>query len=123
MKRFYYRICEGRTVNIYVDAVDKKAADEKLEHQEYTVCPENKKIKIKGFPGAELIKEVDYILEPCPFCGRQATITDWEDDWSDRPHRYFKVGCQDTNCIGNIDLEFDTAVEAAKAWNKRVKEE
>ena len=124
MKRFYYRICEGRTVVAYVDAEDKKAADEKLEHQQYTVLPEYKKTKIKGYPGAELIKTADYVLEPCPFCGKQAILKDGEELWDDSPpEQYFQVGCEDINCIGNIDIKYSSAKEAADNWNKRFSKE
>ena len=49
-------------------------------------------------------------LNPCPFCGGEATM-------NDRP--YYQPGCKDVYCCSGLGLLFGTREEAIKAWNQR----
>lgn len=56
MKRFYYRICEGRTVNVYVDAVDKKRQMKSWNIKSIQYARRIKILRLKVFPEPSLLR-------------------------------------------------------------------
>ena len=50
-------------------------------------------------------------LKPCPFCGGEARLTQYY------PGRNYSVQC---SVCGAITLHYTNAVDAARAWNRRV---
>ena len=52
-------------------------------------------------------------LKPCPFCGGEAVLYDYEPDGGDTQ---FMVGCRKCHSGGGW---FATATSAIKAWNRR----
>ena len=53
-------------------------------------------------------------LKPCPFCGGKAKL---------QQGLTWLIGCDTQGCIGyrpySLDRDYDTAEEAAAAWNRR----
>lgn len=61
-------------------------------------------------------------LKKCPFCGREPYLIVVGDNGFPQFNKYV-IHCQNDNCIVQpITKRFDSANEAIKIWNRRVKE-
>lgn len=59
-------------------------------------------------------------LLPCPFCGGEATLTDF-DSMPDCDGSGAVVGCNNADCIADVSACATTTRGAIKAWNRRAK--
>ena len=63
-------------------------------------------------------------LKPCPFCGGEAKLSSWDDDWNScRPtDTYWQVGCDTDGCLGesSYDQYLSSEESAIQAWNNRI---
>lgn len=57
-------------------------------------------------------------LKPCPFCGSDKVVLDWEMRDPDRWDNHQQIQARCMGCGAETDL-FDTAAEAAARWNRR----
>ncbi len=57
-------------------------------------------------------------LLPCPFCGSEASVDEWEDGslWSNEIVFWFSIGCSNCDYIMTFCKYMEKAIEA---WNKR----
>ncbi len=57
-------------------------------------------------------------LDPCPFCGSENVILDWEMRDPDRWDNHHQIQARCRGCGAETDL-FETAAEAGARWNRR----
>lgn len=57
-----------------------------------------------------------YDLKPCPFCGGEARLNDYQAQFGDLNEKYRNPICKDCGC--NLGY-FPTADRASKVWNTR----
>lgn len=59
-------------------------------------------------------------LEPCPFCGGEASVSTYETEslWSHDIVTYTRVGCDECEISFSTEPGYD--LEAPEAWNRRV---
>ena len=61
-------------------------------------------------------------LRPCPFCGREPTMSSYTYSTLGGGYVQFKVECENDNCPAQptVDWHYWSEAEAAEAWNTRV---
>jgi Lar family restriction alleviation protein len=92
-----------------------EAFDEFCDNNECTRCPlfdtEEDRV-LCAFSWLDL--EYNEELKPCPFCGGEARIIDFEDD----EYRYYQICCTKCKCKMDAHIGKHNAIDA---WNRRAK--